>query len=221
MPHHHQWWSAGGITGQAQARQVCQVEKGQQTKILTLNSFSLHQIQLFLPWKIHPFQICALSFPASHFEHTGNFISQKDTKDKTISGLWKANIVQGHNQSWKTEIHHMSQWGEREAMLISQTSAIGNHEINAQAGIPSWTCQPVAKLVCQKSLICQLGEKTGVVHLGYFSHTWAACKKWATQCVKCSCPYACMHPAAATGTLYRVQPTLAQQEGQYREINLT
>lgn len=40
------------------------------------------------------------------------------------------------------------------------------------------------------------------------------------ECVKCSSPHACTQTAAALGTLYKVQPTLAEQEGEYTKISL-
>lgn len=42
-----------------------------------------------------------------------------------------------------------------------------------------------------------------------------------SKCVKCSSLHACTQTAAAVGTLYRVQPTLAEQEGEYTKIDLT
>lgn len=67
--HHHQQWSRGGTTEQAQAWQIFQVEKRQQTKLPTLQP---PHPTFFLLWKTYPFQICTLSFPTSHLERTGS-----------------------------------------------------------------------------------------------------------------------------------------------------
>lgn len=61
-----------------------------------------------------------------------NFPVTLFTKGKAISGIWKTRTAEGHNQRYETEIYHMNRQRQRDAMLISQTSATGPCEMHRQ-----------------------------------------------------------------------------------------
>lgn len=132
--HHTTTTSNAGeaTTEQTLAWQIFQVEKGQQTKLPTLNSCHLHQTQLLFSCErcmhfrfvLSPSQQATSNIRAVHFPET------LFTKGNIISGIWETSTVEGHN--WRDERDRNTSQGWGEATLLSQTSAVGPRETPRQ-----------------------------------------------------------------------------------------